>query len=332
MNLLILVDRLKELRRRSGKSQEWVSRRARINRRHLQRMEGCTEEAVGVRLRTVQGLAKAYNVEPEVLTGERDLPFDSSAGGQPEESRAVRQTTVRLDARSTLNYDLIERRYGVNLQEVVNIAPLLFVIHAEQSARRRKQLNKERLASVEQVMQLSEAFPKLKSLIGHPDVDDWFEDSDEYLAELSSIEANDIFGQRVWDEFPGDGSPNPFVTHLDAVLGEMDAPLLASISRFEGIPFDAVVYFPGNRVPEHEVCRSDLLEITGSDFEAIMALRFGVVRVRDIPEELMGNDKLVERVTWLRAVLRERSSSAGLSPTGTGSSDIGGAHQENFHD
>lgn len=332
MNVQVLVDRLKELRRRSGKSQEWVSRRARINKRHLQRIEGCKEDAISVRLGTVQALAKALNIDPQVLTGERDLPFDTSGGARPEDAREVRQTTIRLDPQSTLNYDLIERRYGLNLQEVVNIAPLLFVIHAEQSLRRRKQLNKERLQSMEQVMQLSEVFPKLKALIGYPDFDERFEDSDEYLSEHSSILANDIFGQRVWDECPDDGSPNPFVAHLDAVLAEMDTPSLANISRFEGIPFDAVMYFPGNRVPEHEICRSDLLEITGSDPDAIMTLKFGAVRIRDIPEELLGPDKLVERVTWLRATLRENSSLTGVSSSGIGTADDEGAQVEKGND
>jgi len=284
-------------------------------------MEGCKEDTISVRRGTVEALAKALNVDPKMLTGERDLPFDPSSGDHRDGSREVRQTTIRLDPQSTLNYDLIERRYGMNLQEVVNIAPLLFVIHAEQSLRRRKRVSKEKLRSMEQVMQMSDVFPKLKELIGYPEVDEWYEESDDYLSERDSIQSNDVFGQRVWNEFPGDGSPNPFVAHLDAVLEDLDSPLLANISRFEGIPFDAVMYFPGNRVPEHEVCRSDLMEITGSDPDAIMALKFGIARIRDIPEAHMGPDKLVERVTWLRERLQERTASTNHSSGEAGAVD-----------
>ena len=308
MNVRIQVNRIKELHARSGKSQEQLARQAKIHRRHFQRIEQCQEDTYSVRENTLEKLARALKVAPEVLTGEHDMPPSDGKAARSDGSRVVRQTTIRLDTQSTLNYDLIERRYGVNLQEVVNIAPLLFVIHAEQSLRRRKRLNKSRLESVEQIMELSEAFPKLKSLIGYPDSDYWFEDSDQHLSELGSIDNNDIFAERIYNETPGDGGANPFVAHLDAVLAEMDSPLLARISRFEDLPFDAVMYFPGNRVPDHEVCRSDLLEITGSDFLALMALKSGAVRIRDIPEELMADDKLVERVTWLRAAGQHASA------------------------
>ena len=310
MNIQILVDRVKDLRQQAGRSQEWVARRARINKRHLQRMESWKEETIQVRSRTGEALAKALNVSIEVLTGERELPAFSPAGSRTGDSKDVRQTTVRLDAQSTLNYDLIERRYGVKLQEVVNIAPLLFVIHAEQSLRRRKRVYKAKRNAVEQLSQLSASFPKLHSLIGAEDVDEWYEDSDQHLSELDSIGCNDLFAERVRFEFEGDGSPNPFVAHLDEVLETFDAPSLANIARFEGIPFDAVMYFPGDRLPEHEVCRSDLVELTGADPDAMLALKFGVVRVRDIPEDLMADDKLVERVTWLRAALHERNSAS----------------------
>ena len=308
MNVTIRVDRVKELRARSGKSQGQIARAANIGPRHLKRIEGTAKETCTVQEKTLLGLARGFKVPPEVLKGEADIPEDYGNAASAQATRTVRQTTIRLDARSTLNYDLLERRYGVSLQDVANIAPLLFAIHAEQSLRRRRRLNKAHMASIEQLIGLAETFPNLKSIVGYPDSDTWFEESDEHLSEAASIESHDIFADQVRNDFPGDSSPNPFVAHLDEILDDLNDPALAQISRFEDIPFDAVMYFPGDRIPSHEVCRSDLLEISGSDPEALFALTFGVVRLQDIPADLMPRDRLVERVTWLRDAFRSSQS------------------------
>src|SRR6266700_2332775 len=215
---------LRKLRRLSQgalakKAQHSVDRQTPLNKQTVYRLEkrgGMAHDA------TVERLAKALEVDPEVLTGVRPIPDDITEQGTPSKEPGY-QLNVRVDAAVRSAFELVARRYGVSVSKIAQLAPLLFVIVAEASLKHRR----EKLAEFE------EALGRVEKLEYDFLPSSGTDDQDEKIqAERASIERCDLFGRDRFDPYGvvyhEDGS-NPFGAYLKALTARNgDVKIVAS--------------------------------------------------------------------------------------------------------
>ena len=135
---------LRSLRQKKKLSRSRLAERSGIAERTIQRLENEPQRCQKPREDTVNRLADALDVEPDVLSGRSPLPEPDMEA--PSDSKGV-QVGAQVAPRARLFYDLIKRRYGVSVTEIITMAPLFFTLLAEGSlAWRREKLKKAREA------------------------------------------------------------------------------------------------------------------------------------------------------------------------------------------
>jgi hypothetical protein len=248
-------------------------------------------ETYPVRENTLKSLSRALEVPPEVLSGEIPLPAKRSPGDT---------ISVQLDARTSLNYELIARRYGVSQEEIINIAPLLFLKAAEESLTRQKRVLEDEVMKLVKSYCVDAGSTPPQSLdmvpVGLLDFLDSSWDS-LYAHRLNAIKTNDLFELTVPYDFGGmDEEANPFGDYLqeicDSGLGSQKAGVLRDYMGFYSC-------FPDSSIPISIVCNDDIERITLGSENARSALMTGAASIKDIPEEYWEPRRAGDRVAWL---------------------------------
>ena len=291
-------ERLRRLRNDKGLSRARLGEQARISERTIQRLELEAEQSQSTREHTLRRLAKALGVEESVLTGEAPLP-DSGGTAAPDTGRVAIGAQIAPKAR--LAYDLVRRRYGVSATEIINMAPLFFVLLAEGSLARRR----------EELEQVGEAIDRLDQV--GPTTGSWIFGPGAYRAgearrvEQESIDANDVFGERLFDSSnlafldepfdPAEG--NPFASYLRRLADALGNPGAVGIEQND------LSYGSPLRFPDYDICRDELDDITNGSPDARRALETGNARLAAIPEELTGEEAGAARAAWLKDTLPE---------------------------
>lgn len=277
-------DCLRKLRQQKGLSRPQLAERAKITARTIQRLENEPQRTQKSQEHTLNGLAKALSVEPDVLIGELPLPeSDEMLADNPERV----QIGAQIAPKTRLAYDLTKRRYGVSVTEVINIAPLLFALLAEGSLAWRREKLQATYEAIDHLRQIESKFE-------HGIVDGliWTEEGLE--AEAHSIDENDLFGKELYD-FSGDmpfdpSTNNPFVSYLRKLADDLAIPDVVSVEP-DDLSFGSPLKFP-----DYDVCLKEL----DSDEDIVrLCLIAGRVRLSDMPEELMAEDAQEERKKWL---------------------------------
>lgn len=280
-------ERLRKLRTTKKLSRQRLSHQSGVSPRQLLRLEDDSAASqVRVRQKTIADLATALGIEPGVLTDELPMPEDlspeiSGKGGSVKVS-------VALEPEVQLACDLIERRYRVPRKTIFNLAPLLFALIAEGSMAWRR----EKLADVENAAErISTMLPLVAESARHG-----------ASLERGSIENTDLFGKEVGREATHLGC-NPLTMYLRELATQIDSP---SAIQIRSRPLNVTNAALAN-IPSYLVCRDELLKIVGRSKKAALTLECGHARLRDIPDELQGED----RVRWLE----ERFPSIEWSPS-----------------
>lgn len=165
-----------------------------------------------------------------------------------------------------LNYDLVERQYGVDRHLLFNMAPLMFTILAEMSL-------KWRLQNIERVQRsIIESAPDYLNL--EPLANEY-----ELQEELASILAKDVFA----DKFDIGGissmfksSYNPFALYLAKISDSFDVEV-----------FDTTeTSVSGGEFPSYAILQTILEEICAGDELAELSLKEGYVKIADIPLDI----------------------------------------------
>ena len=283
-------DCLRKLRQQKGLSRPQLAERAKITARTIQRLENEPQRTQKSQEHTLNGLAKALSVEPDVLIGELPLP-------ESDKTLADNSDRVQIGAQITpkvrLVYNLIKRRYGVSATEIINMAPLFFMLLAEKSlAWRRDKLQ----ATYEAIYHLRQ----IESEFEHGIVDGliWTEDGLE--AEAHSINENDLFGKELYD-FSGDmpfdpSTNNPFASYLRKLADDLAIPDVVSVEP-DDLSFGSPLKFP-----DYAVCPK---ELDINEEIVRLCLSSGHGRLSDMPEKLMAEDAQEEREKWLEDNLRD---------------------------
>ena len=274
-------DRLRTLRKEKRFTRPQLEKRSGITVRTIQRLEREPHRSQKTREDTLNRLAKALGVEPDVLTGDLPLPeFDKSPVSDPAPK-------VRLA------YDLIKRRYGVSRTEIINMAPLFFVLLAEGSLAWRREKLKEAKEAYQHLVEIDGFwYGGLHGVQSYMD--------EEVGAAKDSIAEDDLFGEQfantysLIDDFFDPSADNPFAHYLRKLADELaisgiidvDSGVLSMASHF--------------KFPHYDICREDLDRIANDSPDAKRALETGHARLSEIPEKLMTEDAGEKRAKWLK--------------------------------
>ena len=289
--------RLLKLRRARRFSRAQLAEKSNVSERQIRRLEATQSENHNGRVRetTLKRLAKALRVEPGVLTGESPLPDSGRAATTPD---AIMRTQIgaQIAPKARLAYDLARHRYGVSVTEIINMAPLFFVLLAEDSLAWRREKLEEAGEAIRRLEQIDdEAWGPLFSIaiaaILAQAPDSWEEES---------IDKADIFGEQPFSNtamIPDALSEgNPFSSYLRKLANTLKP---ADGAGVVGVADGDLVLGSFMRFPDYDVCRGELDSITNGSSKAKAALEQGFVRLSDIPEELMAEDTGKRRAEWL---------------------------------
>lgn len=122
---------LKHLRNRKGWSQKELATRAGMGKRRLVELEDCSVQFHDVRDSNFEDLCKALGATEAQLRGEEPIT----------DPLPVNYVTLRskISTIAQMNFDLIEAQYGIETDQIVQLAPLMFAILVEDSFTWRKQ-------------------------------------------------------------------------------------------------------------------------------------------------------------------------------------------------
>ena len=285
-------ERLHELRKRKLLTRQRLSDLAGIHARTIQRLENDPDRCQKTREDTLNCLAKALDVEPGVLTGELTLPESDKA---PADNSERVQIGAQIAPKVRLAYDLIKRRYGVSVTDIINMAPLFFTLLAEGSLAWRREKLKEAEEAMERLDQIRIAHRIFCIVTDYGAGVIWLEEE--------SIAKADLFGDYLLEDHsddinllfyaPFDPSDNPFASYLRKLADDLDIPGVVNVDGGD-IRFGSPVNFP-----DYNICSDELNRIANGSPDARRVLKTGHERLSEIPEELMAEDAGEERAEWL---------------------------------
>ena len=285
--------RLKDLRTRKKLSRRQLADKSNVSERQIARIES-SETDVSVRTSTVVRLVAVLGIDKEILAGVK--PSDPS---QPAPQDV--QFGFKISPEVRLAYDLVKYRYGPSYKDIINLAPLFFVLLAEGSLAWRRQLLDETTEAMESLRTFAKTRKHLYFARYLADVEAgiWAEDE--------SIDSADLRGDALRNRdddnlyFAGESlyEVTPFADYLWK-LSE-DIGLTGKVDFGSGVFDDLWGAEP------YQVCGNELNEITGGSKYAQWALRYGDVRLSDIPDELMLEQYKDRRIDWLESKLSDKT-------------------------
>lgn len=233
----------------------------------------------------LRALAEALNVSLDELSSETEPVH------KPVEERPKSNTTVTLSNMARNAYRLVAQRYGVKPRTIQELAPLLFLLVAEQSLKSRAS-ELEELAS--QAERYADGPAALNDALG-----------DFICREHKSIHLRDLFGRHLdapnaqprWAFGDADelGHWNPLENHLREWLQNTDEQA-ELIWQEDG--------------PHYRICRESALELAKGNEELATALQNGNIGFHEIPKELLEPEKEEELHEWGRSKIAEMKEEA----------------------
>lgn len=264
---------VKKFREKKHWTQEVLAEQANLDVGTVSRIE--RQERYNVRRNTLENLVRALEVSVADLIQSR----------RPEVERDVMKLSVGNAARNALA--LVAHRYRVSRSVIMEAAPLLFFVMAEQSL-------KERQRRLDGLRDAHEALINLQWEAGHLPVTAPLDETMLY-AEQESINDRDLFGRRVIDgdnSFLGELRPdfkdeidNPLATFMRRVVAELNCP--------EDIAGDLEWQLGDS--PYYRVCLEEVGKLVDGDEQAVEAILGGVAPLHEMPK-----DSASERVKWAR--------------------------------
>jgi len=281
---------LKRQREKLGFSLEDLERRSGIDKGTIYRIEAGKP---GRNARnTISKLASALKCTPDELVATKIEDPDGTE--TVLYSRSQLNVRISHEARNALSF--VGQRYDVRPIDIIEIAPLLFHLVAEESlAARRDCLERLRTAR-DAVSSMQGSFPHITERL----INDWQAEEMEF-AEARSIAKRDLRGElldkdeKLYDVRPmdyDDGERNPFVVHLRERLKEIGG--YAELDAwYEGWS------------PRYLVGREEASTYFNGDDDVAEDVVNGVIGMHEIPKDLRGADAAEARLAWAREKVAE---------------------------
>ena len=233
---------LKAARKRQGISQQQLADALKCTKDTVSRWERGAVRRVRPHLR--KRLRDTLHVSWEKLT----TPPEQTAGKQDEiHDHKWIKWAARTETRTALQ--LVALRYNVKVNEVLELAPLLFLIAAERSLlERRQKLEKIYAIYTEMQDKVMNYAGHLGGILAAPNgsADDQVNEEEKSLAE------GDVFGRLIQYEYWTEGDEGPFVHFIRDLAKGIPEDALASIDSFGG-----------DMIGSYQIADSTLRECTG---------------------------------------------------------------------
>ena len=210
--------RLQDLRKRMKLSRCKLAEKSGVSERQIGRVEASNTD-VPVRMNTMIKLASALGVDAEML-----LDDPSTLDPLPVPPSQDVQLSIKISSQVRLAYDLVKHRYGPSQKDIINLAPLLFVLLAEGSLSWRRQWLEEAKATMERLKQLSSERESLNPEKLDLEWDETFE------AEQDSIKKKELLGDEIlsgkgcWDS--SDHMETPFLDYVTRLTKELNISVM----------------------------------------------------------------------------------------------------------
>lgn len=266
----------------------------------------CSPKGAPVKQRanTITSIAKALKVKPEALTA-NEVPALDKAYPLNAYVTMKAQVTRNVD----LSFQSVEAIYGIPRSAQVAMAPLFAALIAETSLRWRK----ERLAAVgsicDQLDKLRGENPLLNGAFSRA----W----EAEKVEQESIELKDVLGHHALEELRElfELSSNGFGSMMDhdvpnLLPEEWESPFCAFLKEYaRGFAETQIEISPGNRMLDgtldYRVGKQLIEEICGESKWVRRAIEGGYISVNEIPNELLGTEKIKPRMEFLKSQIAE---------------------------
>lgn len=272
---------LQKLRAERSLSQAELAEASGVSKKTISRIE--LGEIARPNAATKKKLAEAFSVDPADLA---KAPDHKDTLERELKDSGYRKLTVFMSGKTALRYIMARYRYGISAQTLINHAPLFFTLLAEGSLAWRRRKVEQLQAAVEQLSDVATDAPHMAY------ASSGYRAGDAAHDELKSIEARDLFGERISEvayDFGYDpGASNPFSAFLAHLVRETGTDV---------VDFDKEI--KDDHMPAYELAREELEYLTNGDHWAEFALERGHARLSDIPEELFEDGRSDERAEWL---------------------------------
>lgn len=245
---------------------------------------------------TIVKLATALKITPDELVATK--ADDSDGTDVILYSRSQLNVRISHEARNALAF--VGQRYGVRPIDIIEFAPLLFHLVAEESL----QLRHDRLGQLrtarDAVSSMHGKFPHITERL----MNDWQAEEMEF-AEEKSIAHRDLRGdmldkdERLYDVRPMDydeGEQNPFIVHLRERLSAVAGGTSVLEAWYEGWS------------PRYLIAKEEALAYFNGDEDVADDVLHGVIGLHEIPKELRGADAAEARLAWARDRIFEARS------------------------
>lgn len=276
------------------------------NKRHLNQKELAEKIGVDVgtisrwergkstiRASTMRKLKSALNATDEELCDKGPLPDEQPARAEPRNE----QMNLIIDTACRNAMALIAKRYRVSRQQIVEAAPLLFYIAAEESLRKRRRYLDDLEAYLQFAAEAAQPHLPVEIL-------QCAEGEAALEAERQSVEERDIFGARIAKEVgfaQGDeGEINPFAKFLSKRLN--------NVSKTKD---PHTVYWDLEDSPRYAIGRNEALALVGGDEEAAALILKGLVALHEMPGEIRRSTP-EKKAAWVRDEIQKIRNSDSL--------------------
>lgn len=312
----IVAEKLIMLRKRAGLTAEALAEKAKIGRATITRIEN--GHTANHSTNTIRKLAAALHCRPEDL----GTPPEGEDKGQLFLGRQA--ISVPMSAASQNALSLIALRYGEKAETILELAPLLFDIIARESLIERRRNLAELCAHRDAIEAMSSRYPHLSRRF----TNDWAADEFHHREE-QSIRRDDLRGDFVHaddslddsfypDEFD-DECDNPFVAHL------RDRCQRIAEEGYEAANVEAVSRWSG---PVYEIGHAEAKMLVGGDENLAHGIASGAVPIAAIPKDLLKDDRMADRQTWIRNRLAESAARVSELLGGLGIADLLGEESQ----
>ena len=210
--------RLRDLRTRKKFSRRKLAIKSGVSEKQIGRVE-TSDSDVPVRMNTMIKLASALGVDAQML-----LDDPTTLDPLPVPPSQDVQLSIKISSQVRLAYDLVKHRYGPSQKDIINLAPLLFVLLAEGSLSWRRQWLEEAKAAMARLEQLTSE----REMFNSEELDlEWDE---SFEAEQESIKKNELLGDEIlsgkgyWDSF--DDMETPFLDYVTRLTKELNISVM----------------------------------------------------------------------------------------------------------
>ena len=296
---------LQAARKRRGLSQQQLADAIRCTKDTVSRWERGKASRVRSHLR--KRLPEALRVTWEQLTKPADRSANLSDG-------PTIKVSIGEHARTPLQLAAV--RYKVRPRDILELAPLLFVIIAERSLLERERRLEEMRATMEEAEQrLGESCAHLSGIVAARNMSA----DNQLYAEEKSLSKRDVFGRTIEYEYWEEGDEGPFVHFVRNLKKDLPKDAVVSIDSDDG-----------DTISRYRIADDTLRDVTGisdedeRDEDLLDRIRSGLIdfaeclRVRRDADDVRYRQWLSEELSRADAeALRRRDEfllSLGLDP------------------